>query len=144
MEPNPLVQELRPCDGQQAEELGRSTEGRGEEVLQSLFNVGRPIKTTSPQPRKLLIEEISPSVEGLDFSKGEVTENVNIQKTVESKEDSGKVATECHGPSWDALQHLAEQAGSTIDREPLDINKDKIEFLKQKEQIPDNSLGELD
>ena len=45
------------------------------------------------------------------------------------------------GPSWETLQKLAEQVGSTIEREPLDIAKEKKAFVKR---MQDTNLGDLD
>ena len=45
------------------------------------------------------------------------------------------------GPSWETLQKLAEKVGSTIEREPLDVAKEKKAFVKR---IQDTNLGDLD
>ena len=45
------------------------------------------------------------------------------------------------GPSWETLQKLAEQVGSTIEREPLDVAKEKKAFVNR---MQDTNLGDLD
>lgn len=45
------------------------------------------------------------------------------------------------GPSWETLQKLAEQVGSTIEREPLDLAKEKKAFVKR---MQGTNLGNLD
>lgn len=45
------------------------------------------------------------------------------------------------GPTWATLQKLAEQVGSTIEREPIDITKEKKAFVKR---MHPTNLGDLD
>ena len=42
---------------------------------------------------------------------------------------------------WETLQKLAEQVGSTVDREPIDIAKEKRDFVKRMQHT---NLGDLD
>lgn len=44
-------------------------------------------------------------------------------------------------PTWATLQKLAEQVGSTMEREPIDIDKAKKAFMKR---MQDTNLGDLD
>ena len=46
-----------------------------------------------------------------------------------------------HDPSWATVQKLAEQVGSTIDREPVDVAKEKKAFV---EKMENTNLGDLD
>ena len=45
------------------------------------------------------------------------------------------------GPTWATLQKLAEQVGSTIEREPIDTSKEKKAFLNRMHHT---NLGDLD
>ena len=64
--------------------------------------------------------------------------------TAEPKESELSAEAESQplvGPSWETLQKLAEQVGSTIEREPLDIDKERKAFV---ERMRDTNLGDLD
>ena len=64
--------------------------------------------------------------------------------TAEPRESGLSVETDSQsslGPSWETLQKLAEQVGSTIEREPLDVAKEKKAFVKR---MQDTNLGDLD
>lgn len=45
------------------------------------------------------------------------------------------------GPTWATLQKLAEQVGSTIEREPIDVAKEKKAFI---DRMHHTNLGDLD
>lgn len=100
------------------------------------------------KPGRPLIEELDPVD---DFnSKSSITEISHdgaaapLVDTAESKESGLNVEADSQsslGPSWETLQKLAEQVGSTIEREPLDIDKEKKAFVKR---MQDTNLGDLD
>ena len=86
---------------------------------------------------KSLITEMS-SDEACD---GTVRPNANTAEPRESGLSAGADSQSSLGPSWETLQKLAEQVGSTIEREPLDVAKEKKAFVKR---MQDTNLGDLD
>ena len=86
---------------------------------------------------KPLIMEMPPDGAG----DGTARSNAN---TAEPRESGLSVETDSQsslGPSWETLQKLAEQVGSTIEREPLDVAKEKKAFVKR---MQDTNLGDID
>ena len=72
---------------------------------------------------------------------GTARPNANTAEPRESGLSAGSDSQSSLGPSWETLQKLAEQVGSTIEREPLDIAKEKKAFVKR---MQDTNLGDLD
>lgn len=104
------------------------------------------------KPGKALIEELDTvgDFEGNgENSKSLITEMSRDEAapdaTAAERKESGLTAEadsqSSLGPSWATLQKLAEQVGSTIDREPLDIAKEKKAFVKR---MQGTNLGDLD
>ena len=86
---------------------------------------------------KPLIMEMPPD----EARDGTARPNANTAEPRESGLSAGTDSQSSLGPSWETLQKLAEQVGSTIEREPLDIAKEKKAFIKR---IQDTNLGDLD
>lgn len=72
---------------------------------------------------------------------GTARPNTNTAEPRESGLSAGTHSQSSLGPSWETLQKLAEQVGSTIEREPLDVAKEKKAFVKR---MQDTNLGDLD
>ena len=105
------------------------------------------LETSSKKPSKALIEELD-VVDDREESKPLIAEIYDEQTPyadTAGRQESGLIAKACTqsttGPSWETLQRLAEQVGSTIEREPLDMNKEKKAFMKR---MHDTNLGDLD
>lgn len=106
------------------------------------------LEKSSKKPSKALIEELD-VVDDREESKPLITEISYDEQTpdadIAGRQESGLIAKACTqsttGPSWETLQRLAEQVGSTIEREPLDMNKEKKAFMKR---MHDTNLGDLD
>lgn len=105
------------------------------------------LETSSKKPSKALIEELD-VVDDREESKpliAEICDEQTPDADTAGRQESGLIAKACTqsttGPSWETLQRLAEQVGSTIEREPLDMNKEKKAFMKR---MHDTNLGDLD
>lgn len=105
------------------------------------------LETSSKKPSKALIEELD-VVDDREESKpliAEIYDEQTPDADTAGRQESGLIAKACTqsttGPSWETLQRLAEQVGSTIEREPLDMNKEKKAFMKR---MHDTNLGDLD
>lgn len=105
------------------------------------------LETSSKKPSKALIEEFD-VVDDREESKpliAEIYDEQTPDADTAGRQESGLIAKACTqsttGPSWETLQRLAEQVGSTIEREPLDMNKEKKAFMKR---MHDTNLGDLD
>lgn len=72
---------------------------------------------------------------------GTARPNANTAEPRESGLSAETDSQSSLGPSWETLQKLAEQIGSTIEREPLDVAKEKKAFVKR---MKDTNLGGLD
>lgn len=87
------------------------------------------------KPGKPLIEEINA---------GNETESDGKLSAMDVPRDSDQAGAESQmsvGPTWDTLEKLAEQVGSTIERDPINITKEKKAFLGR---MQNTNLGELD
>lgn len=93
--------------------------------------------TARGENSKPLIMEIPP--EGAPD--GTARPNANTAEPRESELSAETDSQSSLGPSWETLQKLAEQIGSTIEREPLDVAKEKKAFVKR---MKDTNLGGLD
>lgn len=105
------------------------------------------------KPSRLLIEELDTASDfqrNGENSKPLITEMPRDSaagpnaSTAEPRESGLSAETDSQsslGPSWETLQKLAEQVGSTVEREPLDVAKEKKAFVKR---IQDTNLGDLD
>ena len=141
----PSRHEQHPADIKPVDEPNETLCQGRKDTFESLLHVGRPSGCPPGKPRKPLIEEISTSgVQELETPKEGIRENANSFETVGSTSNQGELSSTNGSPSWEALQELAQRVGSTFDREPFDLNKEKREFLKGREQNPDSQLGGLD
>lgn len=86
---------------------------------------------------KPLIKEMPP----VGAHDGTTGPNPGTAEPRESGLSAGTDSQSSLGPSWETLQKLAEQVGSTIEREPLDVAKEKKAFV---ERMQDTNLGDLD
>lgn len=104
------------------------------------------------KPGKALIEELDTvgDFEGngensksliTEMSRDEAAPDATTAERKESGLTAGADSQSSLGLSWSTLQKLAEQVGSTIDREPLDIAKEKKAFVKR---MQGTNLGDLD
>lgn len=120
-----------------------------EQINERFTRLNKPIRSLIEEPdtatdfprrgenSKPLIMEIPP--EGaLD---GTARSNANTPEPRESGLSAETDSQSSLGPSWETLQKLAEQIGSTIEREPLDVAKEKKAFVKR---MKDTNLGGLD
>ena len=119
-----------------------------EEITERFSQLNHP---PSKKPVKPLIEEIGPVTEERiederPSTKPSVTE-VSRDSTEEKElglNAAGQESADSQsslGPTWATLQKLAEQVGSTIEREPIDISKEKRAFLNRMHHT---NLGDLD
>ena len=76
-----------------------------------------------------------------EISRDVVTPDIDTTERQESGLNAEACSQSSLGPSWETLQKLAEQVGSTTEREPLDITKEKKAFIKR---MHDTNLGDLD
>ena len=114
-----------------------------EEITERFSRLNHPPR----RPGKPLIEEI-----------GSVTEHYIEDERLAAKPSVTEVSREKElglnaadqesadsqsslGPTWATLQKLAEQVGSTIEREPIDIAKEKKAFLNRMHHT---NMGDLD
>lgn len=137
----PLVQEFREEDVSIIHQDHHSPTRKPviEEINERFTRLNNPPN----KPGRPLIEELDPVDEF--NSKSSITEISHDRTAAESKESELNVEADSQssslGPSWETLQKLAEQVGSTIEREPLDIDKEKKAFVKR---MQDTNLGDLD
>ena len=126
-------------------------------VIEEINERFGPLNNPPNKPSRPLIEELDTAT---DFhGNGEKSKPLIIEmppdgardgtarpnaNTAEPRESVLSAETDSQsslGPSWETLQKLAEQVGSTIEREPLDVAKEKKAFVKR---MQDTSLGDLD
>lgn len=141
----PLIEEYR------REELPFSDQEKAlparKPLIEEIVERFAQLETSSKKPSKALIEELD-VVDDREESKPLIAEIYDEQTPyadTAGRQESGLIAKACTqsttGPSWETLQRLAEQVGSTIEREPLDMNKEKKAFMKR---MHDTNLGDLD
>ena len=64
------------------------------------------------------------------------------QEGITAEQEERGINTAGRGSAcWETLQKLAEQVGSTVDRKPIDIAKEKRDFVKKMQHT---NLGDLD
>ena len=72
----------------------------------------------------------------------EVSRDLSEQEGTTAEQEELGINTAGQGSArWETLQKLAEQVGSTVDREPIDVTKEKRNFVKR---IQHTNLGDLD
>lgn len=87
------------------------------------------------RPGKPLIEEIS-SVDEVERNRSSVVAQVSRDYCHETSESQAS-----RGVIGENLQKLAEEVGSTVDRFPIDLSKEKKAFL---ERTRNTNFGDLD
>lgn len=143
----PLIQEFGEDD------ISDHNLPRKRPVIEEINERFTRLNNSSNKPGRPLIEELGPAdefegnTENFKPSNTETSPDGAVAPhvdTAETKESSLNVEADCQsslGPSWEMLQKLAEQVGSTIEREPLDIAKERKAFVKR---MQDTNLGDLD
>lgn len=143
----PLIQEFG------EEDISDDNLPRKRPVIEEINERFTRLNNSPNKPGRPLIEELGPADEfegNTENFKPSITETspdgavAPHVDTAETKESGLNVETDCQpslGPSWETLQKLAEQVGSTIEREPLDIAKERKAFVKR---MQDTNLGDLD
>ena len=119
-----------------------------EEITEQFSQLNHP---PSEKPGKPLIEEIVPVTEERIEDKRLAIKSLVTEVSRDSTEEkelglnaAGQESADSQsslGPTWATLQKLAEQVGSTIEREPIDISKEKRAFLNRMHHT---NLGDLD
>ena len=72
----------------------------------------------------------------------EVSRDSSEQEGTTAEQEEPGINTAGQGSAcWETLQKLAEQVGSTVDRKPIDIAKEKRDFVKKMQHT---NLGDLD
>lgn len=147
----PLIRELEEEDVSETSHDHSSATRRP--VIEEINQRFSRLKSQPNKAGKPLIEELDPvddSKSSSENSKPLITEMSHDEvaapdiNTAEPKQSGLNVEADSQsslGPSWETLQKLAEQVGSTIEREPLDIDKEKKAFVKR---MLDTNLGDLD
>ena len=113
-----------------------------EEINESFSHFGHlPDKPVRP-----LIEELGEEDHIKDddskASIVEVSRDPSEQEGITAEQEELGINTAGQGSAcWETLQKLAEQVGSTVDREPIDITKEKRDFVKRMQHT---NLGDLD
>lgn len=150
----PLIQEFEEEDLSIINQDHNSPSGPVIEEINERF---ARLNNTPNKPSRPLIEELDTSIDfqgNEENSKPLITKmppeevrDLTVQPNVNTAEprDSGLSgdtdSQSSLGPSWETLQKLAEQVGSTIEREPLDLAKERKAFVKR---MQDTNLGDLD
>lgn len=142
----PLIEEY------QQEELPTSDQEKNPPTRKSLIEEiderFAHLETSLKKPSKPLIEELD-EMDDRENSKPPIEEISYDEQTPDAdtagRQEPGLHAEACaqstNDPSWETLHRLAEQVGSTIDRQPLDVRKEKKAFMKR---MHDTNLGDLD
>ncbi|XP_022803608.1 dynein assembly factor 1, axonemal-like [Stylophora pistillata] len=142
----PLIEEY------QQEELPTSDQEKNPPARKSLIEEiderFAHLETSLKKPSKPLIEELDemddrenskPLIEEISYD--EQTPDADTAGLQEPGLHAEACAQSTNDPSWETLHRLAEQVGSTIDRQPLDVSKEKKAFMKR---MHDTNLGDLD
>ena len=115
-------------------QISHSTNKPGKPVIEELGREGDFNHTKNDKDnKKPLVTEVSRDSSEQDGEREEIGPNSADQERAYSQSSLG--------PTWATLQKLAEQVGSTIEREPIDIAKEKKAFVKR---MQDTNLGDLD
>ena len=98
------------------------------------------------KPVRPLIEELGEKedIKKVDSkaSSIEVSRDPLEQEDTTAEQEELGINTAGQGSAcWETLQKLAEQVGSTVDREPINIAKEKRDFVKRMQHT---NLGDLD
>jgi len=150
----PLIQEFEEED---LSIINQDHNSPSRPVIEEINERFARLNNTPNKPSRALIEELDTST---DFQGNEENSKPLITKmppeevrdltvqpnanTAEPRDSglSGETDSQSSlGPSWKTLQKLAEQVGSTIEREPLDLAKERKAFVKR---MRDTNLGDLD
>ena len=147
----PLIREFEEEDVSETSQDHNSPSRRPviEEINERFSRLkSKPNKAGKPLIEELdLVDDLKSSSEN---SKPLITEmshdetaapNVNTAELKQSGLNVEANSQSSLGPSWETLQKLAKQVGSTIEREPLDVDKEKKAFVKR---MLETNLGDLD
>lgn len=140
----PLIQECRVPNISTSDEALIAHERRP--VIEEINERFCQFSHAADKPVRPLVEELGKEddIKNDDAKASiiEVSRDSSEQEGITAEQEGLGINTAGQGSAcWETLQKLAEQVGSTVDRKPIDIAKEKRDFVKRMQHT---NLGDLD